>query len=191
MLTCWCFLWGRLADRIGNRPLMITVGILVALTPLLWLEARTTAIFLWVWFPLLHIERRCDLGGDRPVQWQSDDLDDTATQSVDLFCYCGGGSSEHSGNRNHLWWLCRDCDWFWWLANGVWSLSRPAAVCPAALGVCSPAAFCASGSVNASPDPRQAANARSLKQRNKNKFALECPYSMQGLCVSPVDFTVP
>jgi len=59
MLTCWCFLWGRLADRIG-RPLMITVGILVALTPLLWLEARTTEIFLWVWFPLLHIERRCD-----------------------------------------------------------------------------------------------------------------------------------
>jgi MFS family permease len=47
--------WGRLADRIGNRPLMITVGILVALTPLLWLEAGTAPIFLWVWFPLLHI----------------------------------------------------------------------------------------------------------------------------------------
>jgi MFS family permease len=47
--------WGRLADRIGNRPLMITVGILVALTPLLWLEAGTTPIFLWVWFPLLHM----------------------------------------------------------------------------------------------------------------------------------------
>jgi MFS family permease len=47
--------WGKLADRIGNRPLMITVGILVALTPLLWLEAGTSAIFLWVWFPLLHI----------------------------------------------------------------------------------------------------------------------------------------
>ena len=47
--------WGKLADRIGNRPLMIIVGILVALTPLLWLEAGTTAIFLWVWFPLLHI----------------------------------------------------------------------------------------------------------------------------------------
>jgi MFS family permease len=47
--------WGRLADRIGNRPLMITVGILVALTPLLWLEAGTTPIFLWAWFPLLHI----------------------------------------------------------------------------------------------------------------------------------------
>ena len=47
--------WGKLADRIGNRPLMIVVGILVGLTPLLWLEAGTTAIFLWVWFPLLHI----------------------------------------------------------------------------------------------------------------------------------------
>ncbi|HEY9891264.1 MAG TPA: MFS transporter [Candidatus Sericytochromatia bacterium] len=47
--------WGKLADRIGNRPLMITVGILVALTPLLWLEAGTAPIFLWAWFPLLHI----------------------------------------------------------------------------------------------------------------------------------------
>jgi MFS family permease len=47
--------WGRLADRIGNRPLMIIVGILVGLTPLLWLEAGTAPIFLWVWFPLLHI----------------------------------------------------------------------------------------------------------------------------------------
>jgi MFS family permease len=47
--------WGRLADRIGNRPVMITVGVLVALTPLLWLEAGTTPFFLWAWFPLLHI----------------------------------------------------------------------------------------------------------------------------------------
>jgi MFS family permease len=58
--------WGKLADRIGNRPLMIIVGILVALTPLLWLEAGTTAIFLWVWFPLLHI-----LGG---ATWAAIDL---------------------------------------------------------------------------------------------------------------------
>ncbi|HEY9669049.1 MAG TPA: MFS transporter [Coleofasciculaceae cyanobacterium] len=48
-------LWGKLADRIGNRPLMIVVGILVALTPLLWLEAGTTSIFLWAWFPFLHL----------------------------------------------------------------------------------------------------------------------------------------
>jgi MFS family permease len=47
--------WGKLADRVGNRPIMVVVGILVALTPLLWLEAGTAPIFLWVWFPLLHI----------------------------------------------------------------------------------------------------------------------------------------
>jgi MFS family permease len=47
--------WGKLADRVGNRPIMVGVGILVALTPLLWLEAGTAPIFLWVWFPLLHI----------------------------------------------------------------------------------------------------------------------------------------
>jgi MFS family permease len=47
--------WGKLADRVGNRPLMLVVGILVALTPLLWLETGTAPIFLWVWFPLLHI----------------------------------------------------------------------------------------------------------------------------------------
>jgi MFS family permease len=58
--------WGRLADRIGNRPLMIFVGILVALTPLLWLEAGTAPIFLWAWFPLLHI-----LGG---ATWAAIDL---------------------------------------------------------------------------------------------------------------------
>jgi MFS family permease len=58
--------WGRLADRIGNRPLMITVGILVALTPLLWLQSGTSPIFLWAWFPLLHI-----LGG---ATWAAIDL---------------------------------------------------------------------------------------------------------------------
>jgi Na+/melibiose symporter-like transporter len=32
--------WGKLSDRIGNRPIMLLVGILVAVTPLLWLVAR-------------------------------------------------------------------------------------------------------------------------------------------------------
>ncbi len=27
-------LWGKLADRIGNRPILITVGIVVAVTPI-------------------------------------------------------------------------------------------------------------------------------------------------------------
>ncbi|MEG4023714.1 MFS transporter [Microcoleus sp. S13C4] len=58
--------WGKLADRVGNRPIMIVVGILVALTPLLWLEGGTAPIFLWVWFPLLHI-----IGG---ATWAAIDL---------------------------------------------------------------------------------------------------------------------
>ncbi|MEG4813462.1 MFS transporter [Microcoleus sp. K5-D4] len=58
--------WGKLADRVGNRPIMIIVGILVALTPLLWLEAGTAPIFIWVWFPLLHI-----IGG---ATWAAIDL---------------------------------------------------------------------------------------------------------------------
>ena len=58
--------WGKLADRVGNRPLLIIVGVLVAITPLLWLEGGTEPIFLWVWFPLLHM-----LGGGT---WAAIDL---------------------------------------------------------------------------------------------------------------------
>lgn len=58
--------WGKLADRVGNRPLLIIVGVLVAVTPLLWLEGGTEPIFLWVWFPLLHM-----LGGGT---WAAIDL---------------------------------------------------------------------------------------------------------------------
>jgi predicted MFS family arabinose efflux permease len=48
-------LWGKLADRLGNRPLLILVGILVAVTPFFWLGAGNDAISLWLGIPLLHI----------------------------------------------------------------------------------------------------------------------------------------
>ncbi|MBE8970323.1 MFS transporter [Nostocales cyanobacterium LEGE 12452] len=48
-------LWGKLADRIGNRPLLLLVGVLVAVTPLLWLGVRSDQISFWIWLPLLHI----------------------------------------------------------------------------------------------------------------------------------------
>jgi MFS family permease len=48
-------LWGRLADRIGNRSILILVGILVAITPILWLGVSGTSLDLWLWLPLLHI----------------------------------------------------------------------------------------------------------------------------------------
>lgn len=48
-------LWGKLADRVGNRPLLLLVGIVVAVTPLLWLEAGANSVSLWVWLPLIHL----------------------------------------------------------------------------------------------------------------------------------------
>ncbi|WP_373529084.1 MFS transporter [Nostoc sp.] len=48
-------LWGKLADKIGNRPILICVGILVAATPLLWLGISVNRLDTWLWLPLLHI----------------------------------------------------------------------------------------------------------------------------------------
>lgn len=47
--------WGRLADRIGNRSILLLDGLLVALTPLLWLGTNAGALSIWLWFPLLHL----------------------------------------------------------------------------------------------------------------------------------------
>ncbi|MFO5527024.1 MAG: MFS transporter [Cuspidothrix sp.] len=48
-------IWGKLADKIGNRPILIGVGILIAITPLLWLGISNHQLDLWLWLPLLHI----------------------------------------------------------------------------------------------------------------------------------------
>ena len=48
-------LWGKLADRVGNRPLLLLVGILVAVTPLFWLGAGADSVSLWLWLPLIHL----------------------------------------------------------------------------------------------------------------------------------------
>ncbi|WP_421659570.1 MFS transporter [Leptothermofonsia sp. ETS-13] len=59
-------LWGKLADRVGNRNILITVGILVAVTPLFWLGTGINALSTWLWLPLLHV-----LAG---VTWAAIDL---------------------------------------------------------------------------------------------------------------------
>lgn len=46
--------WGKLADRIGNRPILLSVGVLVALSPLLWLGVGGDVLSVWLWLPLLH-----------------------------------------------------------------------------------------------------------------------------------------
>lgn len=48
-------IWGKISDRVGNRPVLLLVGILVAITPLLWLGIGTDSLSLWVLLPLLHI----------------------------------------------------------------------------------------------------------------------------------------
>ncbi|HLO88931.1 MAG TPA: MFS transporter [Nostocaceae cyanobacterium] len=48
-------LWGKLADKVGSRRILIVIGILVAITPLLWLGVGTDQLSLWLWLPLLHI----------------------------------------------------------------------------------------------------------------------------------------
>lgn len=48
-------LWGKLADRVGNRIILITVGILVAVTPLFWLGTGVNSLSVWLWLPLLHV----------------------------------------------------------------------------------------------------------------------------------------
>jgi MFS family permease len=48
-------LWGKLTDKIGSRPILIVIGILVALLPLLWLRIGTSSLDIWLWWPLLYI----------------------------------------------------------------------------------------------------------------------------------------
>lgn len=59
-------LWGRVADRLGNRFLLLGVGLLVAITPILWIGTGANALSVWLWFPLLHM-----LGGGT---WAAIDL---------------------------------------------------------------------------------------------------------------------
>jgi MFS family permease len=47
--------WGRLADRIGNRTVLAIAGIILAVTPLLWLLVGTGALSIWLGLPLLHV----------------------------------------------------------------------------------------------------------------------------------------
>lgn len=48
-------LWGTLADRVGNRPLLLLFGVLIAVTPLFWLGAGNNSISVWLWLPLIHL----------------------------------------------------------------------------------------------------------------------------------------
>lgn len=46
--------WGKLADRLGNRPLLLLVGTLMAVTPLFWLGVGRDSVSVWVGIPLIQ-----------------------------------------------------------------------------------------------------------------------------------------
>ena len=48
-------LWGKLADKVGNRAILFLVGILVAIIPLLWVGIGVDSLSIWLWLPLLHV----------------------------------------------------------------------------------------------------------------------------------------
>ncbi|GFE71699.1 MFS transporter [Chroococcus sp. FPU101] len=47
--------WGKLSDRIGNRPILMGIGFISAFVPLLWLVMGNNAISIWLFLPLLHL----------------------------------------------------------------------------------------------------------------------------------------
>ena len=48
-------LWGRLADRVGNRPILIINCVLAATLPLLWLYTDSGVLSICLVLPLLHL----------------------------------------------------------------------------------------------------------------------------------------
>ncbi len=48
-------IWGRLADRVGNRVVLAIAGLILALTPILWLFVGADSRSLWLGLPLLHV----------------------------------------------------------------------------------------------------------------------------------------
>ncbi len=49
--------WGRLSDRLGNRPLLIFAGLAIALTPLFWLLTGISQVQeqLWLYLIIFHL----------------------------------------------------------------------------------------------------------------------------------------
>lgn len=48
-------MWGKLADRVGNRPILVFIGILGAVMPLFWLETGANSASVLLWLPLIHL----------------------------------------------------------------------------------------------------------------------------------------
>lgn len=47
--------WGKIADRVGNRPLLLLIGLLVGILPVFWLGTGNNLLSVWLWLPLIHL----------------------------------------------------------------------------------------------------------------------------------------
>lgn len=47
--------WGKLADRLGNRSVLLLVGIFFAATPLLWFAIGSGPLSLWLGIPFIYL----------------------------------------------------------------------------------------------------------------------------------------
>jgi hypothetical protein len=100
--------WGKLADRWGNRPLLIAVGLVVAITPLLWLGTGNYPFAVWVWLPLLHLLGGTTLGAialcTNNIQMDIASIEQPSTYFCDRRC-CFGSSWGFGNYRRRL--CCR------------------------------------------------------------------------------------
>ncbi len=55
--------WGKFADKIGNRRILVFTGMMIAVIPWLWLWMGSSPLNLWLWLPLLHIFIGANWGG--------------------------------------------------------------------------------------------------------------------------------
>ncbi|MBO3461782.1 MFS transporter [Aetokthonos hydrillicola Thurmond2011] len=47
--------WGKLADKVGNRPLLLLVNLVASVVPILWLGTGTDPVSMWIWLPIIHL----------------------------------------------------------------------------------------------------------------------------------------
>jgi MFS family permease len=46
--------WGKLADRVGNRPLLLLACGAMTIMPFFWMSAKADSVSVWVWIPLIY-----------------------------------------------------------------------------------------------------------------------------------------
>ncbi len=110
---------GRFADKIGNRPILISTGILIAVIPWLWLRIGSSPLDLWLWLPLLHIFIGGNWGAidlcSNNLQIEIAPVKNQSIYFATAVCCCWGEWCFRSNYR----WLHRSICWVFWHSGSV------------------------------------------------------------------------